>query len=166
MQRTLNNGYTHFEFEPAWPLENDDGKQALPFCEIHEVNGVEGKRIVIVTAAHNHEGEHLNRNLSITNGIEKIATRLLNLGVKWTHFVEHYPENGEAREYRLRTGKTLPETIGSETIDLVTFSHDLDFNRKPRCYRPQWKHIGRAKLQKLMGKPFPDYYDKDAWNAL
>jgi len=149
MKHILNNGYTHFEFEPAWPLENDNGKQALPFCEIHELKSAKGNEIVIVTSSHNREGDNLNHNLSITNGIEKIATRLFKLGVMWTHFIEHYPKRGDNFGF-------------SETFDLVTFSdgpNDI-------FIKPQWKHLDRNEFLRLIGKRFPDYYDKDAWDKL
>ena len=93
-----------------------------------------------------------NSAMSITNNAERVATTILwsfgitNPGrVIW---VEYYPDRGFV------AGK--PQF--KETFDLITFDWEFNSNgasRKPWiARRPNWRHVDRAWVEKLIGGKF------------
>lgn len=112
--------------------------------------------VVIVTEPINSDGSDRQNGLSITNGIELIATGLYRLGFNWEYFVEHYPERSVNRISRT-TGGRYYDPLFSENFALVNFEK-FHPNAPVIFGNPVWDHIERSALDDLVGTKFPEWH--------
>lgn len=118
-----------------YPMEwASRGREPNSVCEvaIFEGRGEEaGKKVIILTEPENNPG------MSVTNGVEKIATQVLrqnSLHHLDAVFVEHYPKSAMHPK--------------GETWDLVTLTWDCQGN----AYRsPEWKHANWETVAPMIG---------------
>jgi hypothetical protein len=107
------------------------------WCEVRVF--VNGENVVAVASeVIDERGWYANTGLSITNGIEAVAAAIQrDLGIEYTHLVEHYPPRG----------KYARDALFDETFAVVKFDG-------PGLCRPRWNHIDKAQVEALIGEPF------------
>ncbi len=123
------------DYKHAYSGYYNDEKNAI--CRVRYYDNNINHVIIIST-------EIENTGLSITNGIEKIATEIrdkhsLRSNVIW---VEHYPE----RRYADRPDDKL-DSMFDENFSLVTFQTIGN-----KFSSPKWKHLSKRDLLKLIGE--------------
>lgn len=98
----------------------------------------------VETFTHNHEVTivvtDIDQGPSVTNFAEDIATELVARGVYFDHYIEHYANH-------------------PEQFDRVTFTWDEQRTSTGRtrhvACNVHWSPLGREKLEKLIGRPYP-----------
>ncbi|GEM_PF-4145750 len=91
---------------------------------------------------------------SLTNGIEHVATHIRrDLGIKFTHLIEHVPERGRD----LATGKTKGLSLDyPEEFSIVTLRWDERSEKYAEIpgVHP-WQFITLGEVETLIGEVFP-----------
>jgi len=119
-------------------------------CRIR-VYELPGGALVIVASDLEGELAYLGENhgTSITNMAEHLATawrkRYPGRPIVW---IEHYSARGCCWT---RQGQTIWQF--GETFDRVRFTW---VNRRQRYQSPKWTHLGRAKVETLIGETWPE----------
>lgn len=88
----------------------------------------------------------------VCNNIERIATKVLELGFDFDYLIEHYPVHGRYIGWHREGSQTadIPETF-----DLVPLQWDAaakSFRVVPMTDTWPWKHIDRAKAEAIIGE--------------
>ena len=93
-----------------------------------------------------------NKGLSITNGIEQIATKIAheflfpkNYSYHRAMWIEHYPERQPYNHTR--------DPIFNESFSLVTLTWNMRAwrLRSPWASAPSWRHINKSWIEELLG---------------
>lgn len=99
------------------------------------------KKILVIAAEPGND----YKGMSITNGVERVATEVTRrLGIQFDYFVEYYPPG---------PGRSIES---AETFDLVRFKKAEGMRASYHGFiwdDPDWRRITRAEIEAIVGQP-------------
>ncbi|HEX2905878.1 MAG TPA: hypothetical protein VHO69_03405 [Phototrophicaceae bacterium] len=132
---------------PGW----FDGQKSA--CDV-QVFDTDQRRVVIISELITPEGGYACHGLSVTNGIEQIATLVMQhlpLHPMKTTFIEHYPERGP--NVRKPPG-SFKDPIFAESFAIVSFNWQPHPSGTPVASQPDWWWVSRADVEALIEQKF------------
>ena len=95
-----------------------------------------------------------NNAVSVTRGIDAIATRVHNdLGYQFDYLIEHYPiRRGHPVTHSSYGAAGVPESFDLVMLQWEPPTHRFHAIKKSDSW--QWNHLGREKAEAIIGEPF------------
>lgn len=132
-----------------------DSDNLLGTADLQIFRRSDQKIIVIVSELIDSGGVESNRGVSVTDGIEQIATTIFDhFGFQFDYLIEHYPQHGPILNL---ARSSVQKREQQEQFHLVTLRWDESRNAYQVDHAGHewaWKQINRSFVEELIEEPF------------